>query len=111
MISVYIASPYTKPEGKQEENTQASFKVASELIEKGFAPYCPLWMHYMKECQPNYEECMSLDLFWAAKCGVLLRLPGESLGADREVEFAKKNGMPIFYSIEELIRNCEEVEM
>lgn len=34
-----------------------------------------------------------------------LRLPGESSGADREEEFARKLGIPVFYSISELIKN------
>jgi hypothetical protein len=42
---------------------------------------------------------------WLAKCDCLLRLPGESKGADNEVFWAKKLGMPVYYSIQEAIDN------
>jgi hypothetical protein len=45
---------------------------------------------------------MELDNEWVLRCDALLRLPGESQGADAEVELAKKHGIPVFYSIEEL---------
>lgn len=105
MIKPYIASPYTVPEGKQEENTIESFRVASELIKLGFAPYAPLWSHYLHINFPqHYEVYMKLDFEWLEQCDCVLRLPGESSGADREVEQAKALGMPIFYSIEDLFR-------
>lgn len=104
--SVYIASPYTKPEGKQLQNTEKSFDVASELIDLGFIPYAPLWSHYLHERHPkNWETWMELDLYWLEKCDCLLRLPGESKGADIEVEHAHEKGIPVFYEIDDLKKN------
>jgi hypothetical protein len=45
---------------------------------------------------------LDYDLNWLAKCDAVLRLPGASSGADREVEYAQKLGIPVFYSIEEI---------
>jgi hypothetical protein len=45
---------------------------------------------------------MMLDKEWVLRCDCLLRLPGESPGADEEVELAVKNNIPVFYSIDEL---------
>jgi len=38
------------------------------------------------------------------KCNAVLRLPGESKGADAEVALAEENGIDVFYSIEDLIQ-------
>lgn len=101
--TVYIASPYTKPEGKQEENTLESFRIASELIDLGFTPYAPLWSHYLDIHHPkDYKTWLDLDFEWLEKCDCVLRLPGESSGADQEVKLAEKLGIPVFYDVEEL---------
>jgi len=39
---------------------------------------------------------------WITVCDCVLRLEGESPGADAEVVLAKKKGIPVFYSIDEL---------
>jgi hypothetical protein len=36
------------------------------------------------------------DLHALLKCDALLRMPGISVGADREVEFARAHGIPVF---------------
>src|SRR5437870_10078759 len=36
-------------------------------------------------------------------CHGLLRLPGKSAGADREVAFAERSGIPVFSSVAELL--------
>jgi len=37
-----------------------------------------------------------------------MRLPGESPGADREVALAAELGIPVFYSVEELVEGMGE---
>lgn len=36
------------------------------------------------------------------RCDAVLRLPGESPGADREVHYAISLGKPVYYGLEEL---------
>lgn len=36
-------------------------------------------------------------------CDAVLRLPGESKGADQDVAIARERGLPVYYSIEELV--------
>lgn len=106
MITVYIASPYTK--GNKLENVKKSFDVALELIDLGFAPYAPLYSHYLEERSPRpYETWTKLDNEWVLRCNCLLRLPGESSGADKEVELAKEIQIPVFYSVTELAKYYE----
>lgn len=103
MITVYIASPYTR--GNVEENVRNSLRVADELFANGFAPYAPLLSHFWHRISPKtYEEWMTLDKEWVMRCDCLLRLPGASHGADEEEELAKYLNKPVFYSVREL---CE----
>lgn len=104
MIKVYIASPYTI--GDVAANVKAQIDCADQLIERGFAPFAPLYFHFQHMIHPrSYEEWMKLDFEWVKSCNCLLRLPGESNGADREVAYAGKLGIPVFYSLEELIEH------
>jgi len=102
MKTVYIASPYTK--GDVAVNVKRQIDVASELIDKGLFPYWPEHAHFLHMVHPkSYETWMAQCLNFIPKCDCLLRLAGESEGADREVQFAKERGIPVFYSITEVL--------
>jgi len=103
MKKVYIASPYTL--GDTATNVRFQMDVFDELVKLGFVPYVPLYSHFQHMIHPiTQEEWMKLDFEWVKVCDYLLRLGGESAGADREVTLAEKLGIPVFYSIKEL---CE----
>jgi hypothetical protein len=102
---VYISSPYSI--GDVKENVRQGFLVADRLLELGFLPYPPLYTHYWDEITSrSWDEWMLIDREWILKCDCLLRVPGKSIGADMEVEWAKENGIPVYFSIEEL--SCQE---
>lgn len=48
---------------------------------------------------------MKYDAEWLLACDAVLRIPGDSAGADREVEMAKSANIPVYYTVEEL---CEK---
>ena len=101
MIKVYIASPYTL--GDVAVNVKAQIDVADALINLGFAPFVPLYSHFQHMVHPRpYQDWVTLDLEWVKSCDCILRLPGESSGADGEIKFAKELGLSVFYSLEEL---------
>jgi hypothetical protein len=100
-VAVYIASPYAI--GDHLENTLKQFATADILIGLGYLPYPPLWTHYWDEVSPrSHEEWLEFDKEWILRCDCLLRLSGKSAGADEEVEFAKENDIPVFWTITEL---------
>lgn len=104
MKTVYIASPYTK--GDVAVNVRESFLVADELVKLGFAPFPPLFSHFWHFLSPkSYETWITLDNEWVQRCDYLLRLPGESAGADHEVRLALNYHIPVFFSIEELVHH------
>ncbi len=101
MISVYIASPYTK--GDVADNVRVSMLTASKLIDDGFFPYCPLLAHFLHMQNPkDYNVWMRQDLYWLSKCNCVLRLPGESSGADMEVNTAIYDNMKVFFKYDDL---------
>jgi len=98
---IYIASPYTK--GDVALNVKRQITCADNLINLGFAPYVPNLTHFQHMLFPRpYNDWLDLDFEWIKVCDALLRLDGESNGADKEVEFAKGNNIHVFYSIDEL---------
>jgi hypothetical protein len=102
-LKVFISAPYTNPD--PVINTRKAITVANDLMELGFIPWIPhlnLFWHLVYPQDPDYWY--AYDLEWLKVCDCVLRLPGESVGADREVEVAKKIGIPVFYSIDELLR-------
>jgi hypothetical protein len=102
MKTVYIASPYTK--GDVAVNVRNSFLMAEKLREAGYLPFCPLWTHFWHFLSPHeYTYWTTMDFEWLKVCDILLRLPGESSGADGEVAYMKKLGKPVFYNLEDLL--------
>ena len=98
---VYCASPYSSA---PMENTIDAIVLADKLMGWGFVPYVPHLYHWWDLMYPHdWEAWMNQCLPWITACDVLLRSPGESKGADREVEHAKANGIPVVYSEAELL--------
>lgn len=102
MIKVYIASPYTL--GDVAVNVKRQMDTADELIGAGFAPFVPLYSHFQHMAHPRpYAEWVRLDYEWLQVCDCVLRLDGESRGADDEVKLAEKLGLPIFHTIAQVM--------
>ena len=100
--TVYIASPYTK--GDVAINVRNSILAADELRVFGFLPFCPLFTHFWHFLVPHpYNYWTEMDLEWLNICDVLLRLPGESSGADKEVARMIELKKPVFYNIKSLV--------
>ena len=99
---VYIASPYTK--GDVAINVKLQLDTYDQLMTLGYAPFAPLYSHFQHMAHPRpYADWIAIDLEWIHACDVLLRLPGDSSGADGEVAYAIEIGVPVVYSIEELL--------
>lgn len=99
---VYVAGPFTK--GVVEENVRKAVDAGDRLLSAELIPYIPHLNWLWGFAHPRtYEEWLALDMAWLAKCDALLRLPGESPGADREVAFAVARGIPVFYHEKRLL--------
>ena len=101
MIKVYVASPYTL--GDVAVNVKKQIDAVDELMNKGFAPFAPLYSHFQHMVHPRpYQDWIKIDLEWVRVCDCVLRLEGESSGADGEVKLAKELNIPVYYSFDEL---------
>lgn len=99
---VYIAGPYST--GDCVVNTRRAMEEWEHLREHGFIPFCPHWSMFQHIHSPlPYEDWLAFDVEWIRRCDALLRMPGESSGADREVAFAIQIGIPVFADVKELI--------
>ena len=102
-IKVYIASPYTK--GDIAVNVKNQLDCADELMDLGFVPYTPLYSHFQHMAHPRpYQDWVDIDFIWVEVCDCLLRLPGESSGADNEIQLAEELGKPVFYNKTDLFQ-------
>lgn len=102
-MRVYIAGPYTSD---PEAGVRAQIDAFKAIRAKGWFPFAPLLCHYVHAVHPHdYEDWMAQDLEWLTTCQLVVRLPGESPGADREVVFAKSLGIHVYYGLEALLEN------
>jgi len=106
--TVYIASPYTI--GDKEHNVAVSIDCAHALMNKGLYPFLPLLSHFWDKQHPRqYQDWLDWCLVWLERADCVLRVIGESKGADIEVAKAKQLGIPVFYSIQEILNYNEQV--
>lgn len=106
---IYVAGPYTK--GDVEKNVRNAIKAANKLADLGFAPFVPHLTHFWHLQFPrSYDFWLDLDNQFLPHCDCLLRLPGESSGAEKEVALAERLGIPVFNDIIELSNFYSDVE-
>lgn len=101
---IYVAGPISK--GDQFSNVRDGIREADTLLDGGFHVLCPHLSALHQMIKPrSYESWMDLDFGMILRCDALLRMPGESPGADREVAFATAHGIPVFDSLPELVKS------
>jgi len=101
-LKVYVAGPYTK--GDVVVNTRSAILAADALLEAGHHPYVPHLSHFWHLVAPRpYQDWLDLDLVWLRECDAVVRIPGESSGADMETAEARRLSIPVFGSVAELL--------
>lgn len=99
---VYVAGPYSQ--GDQALNVRAAVYAGRDLLNADYAPFVPHLTHFWHMlCPQPYEAWLELDRQWLLRCHGLLRLPGESKGAEMEMGWAADAGIPIFHKFEDLV--------
>lgn len=100
---VYISGPITK--GDRQHNFEQAADAHKALMAAGFGVLNPmLTMRLPGAFEIPHDTWIANDLPWVAVADAVLRLPGESRGADIECEHALIHGVPIFQDIDELNR-------
>ena len=102
MKRIYIAGPYTH--GDVAVNVRNAMDAGNEVVKAGHSPFVPHLFHFMHMQHPHgYRTWTELDLAWVEACHALFRIEGRSTGADAEVEYAEKLGIPVFTSMADLL--------
>jgi len=110
-LKIYVAGPYTPSttDGHDapriaHKNTLKAIKAGIAIIEKGHIPFIPHLTHFIHletERPLPAEFYYEYDMEWLQYCDALLYL-GKSRGADRELEWAKRHGLKIFWSVKDI---------
>jgi hypothetical protein len=98
---VYIAGPISL--GDKKQNALEALELAEQVYDHGIVPVVPhlsVFWESERALDWDYEAWMDIDFNMIARCDAVLRMYGESPGADREVDLAFKLQIPIFYDPE-----------
>ena len=112
MKVVFIAGPLSGisngqelSQGEQRLNVEYAAAVGIALLRQGYAPIVPHLSWYI---DPNtkYHEWYAADLEFVRHSDAVLRLAGPSVGADNEVAEAVRLGIPVYYTVAELLQGA-----
>lgn len=108
MKTIYIAAPYKT--GDVEQNLKNALQTASMLIDEGYLVYCPQFINQVESFSPKpYSVITALNASFIKHCDAVLRLPGESVTADSNVDLAKTLNIPVYLGFAELNAVIEPV--
>ena len=94
---VYVSGPISG--GNQFGNVSKGVIAGQAIWDMGGIPFVPHLSALGSIAAPDqmsYEDWMEFDFAWLDACDALFRIPGVSPGADREVAYATKLGVPVF---------------
>jgi uncharacterized protein DUF4406 len=96
--AVYVSGPLTT--GLCYTNTRNAVLMGEQLWQLGLLPLVPHAISMAEFiCPKEYEVAMEYDFELIRRMDAIYRLPGKSPGGDREVEFAKTLGIPVFFDL------------
>lgn len=101
---IYVSGPITS--GNRNKNYYQAIEAQRELMLAGFAPMNPMQTMVLPFAwEPDFPHRLWLDCDfpWVEVSDAVYRLPGYSVGADAECDFAQKKGIPVFYDWESLM--------
>lgn len=108
---VYIAAPYAGRGEEVAENIHLAVLVADELIYRttNWTPFVPHLFHLWHLISPHPSAFWAgMDKDWLRACDALVRIGGESSGADIDMEDAISLGLPVFLSLGEFVEWTKE---
>ena len=100
-MRIYIAGPYSR--GDVAQNVRRAVDAADRLRNMGHTPFVPHLSHFWHMAHYRTEEdWYAWGLEWLRQCEAVLRLPGESKGGDAEVLEARRLGMEVYHSLNDV---------
>lgn len=115
MIRLYVAGKYNDTDVlKVLDNMRLGIDTCTELMELGFAPWCP-WLDYhyrLRSGNVTMEQYKASGLAWVEGSQAMLMLPNyrNSGGALAEKALAEQIGIPVFENIQSLLQWAKQYE-
>lgn len=113
-LLILIAGPYRSGTGDDPElmraNLQRLEQAAWPIFQAGHVPMIGEWvaLPVLASAGSSVFEPLAEQVMYPTAerllqhCDAVLRLPGESRGADQDVAIARERGIPVYFSIEEI---------
>jgi hypothetical protein len=102
---VYIAGPYTHPDPLV--NTRRMIRVADALLRLPVTPFVPHLSLAWQLVRPrSYHFWLAYDLQLLVRSDAVLRVPGDSMGADAEVTQARQLRIPVLHPASGRVQDC-----
>jgi hypothetical protein len=111
-LLILIAGPYRSGTGGDPaaiaRNLDRLEEAAAPLHRLGHVPMIGEWVALPTLRGMSSEESARTDVMYdtAARllqhCDAVLRLPGDSSGADNDVRIARERGLPVYFSLDEV---------
>lgn len=112
MERIYVAGPYSADNVIDVlRNIGIGQLTCAKLFSMGYAPFPPWHDKTFITDLPNHpftvEQFYKYSMAWLEVSDAMLLIPGweKSAGTLKEMEYAEANGIPIYYSMEELRTN------
>jgi hypothetical protein len=112
---ILIAGPYRSGTGDDPARMAANLErleaAAWPIFEAGHVPMIGEWVALpvlRSAGEPSPTEPFAEQVMYPTAerllqhCDAVLRLPGESTGADQDVAIAHERGLPVYYSVDEI---------
>jgi hypothetical protein len=112
-MRVYVAGQYSRnPKGEKAgvvdvlRNIERGTRISVDLLNEGYAVFCPWLDHQFAFYDPDLTEKQykenSMEWLEASDCVYVISGRGMGGGVDAEIEKAKRLGIPVFESIDEM---------
>jgi len=114
---ILIAGPYKSGTNGNPDAMAANLRkleaAAWPIFEAGHVPMIGEWvaLPVLHSAGATVTDSLADDVLYPTAqrllqhCDAVLRLPGESTGADQDVETAKRLGLPVYYDITQIPRD------
>lgn len=111
-LLILIAGPYRSGTNGDPERIAANLERLEEasapIYRRGHIPMIGEWVALPILRTLNETDAVTGDVMYETAhrllqhCDAVLRLPGASAGADKDVEIARERGLPVYFSTAEI---------
>ncbi|MFI1766182.1 DUF4406 domain-containing protein [Streptomyces sp. NPDC020800] len=117
---VLIAGPYRSGTGGDPQEMAANLArleaAAWPVFAAGHVPMIGEWvaLPVLRSAGAGPTDPLAAQVLYPAAerllthCDAVLRLPGDSTGADRDVETARRRGLPVYHHVDEIPRRAPQ---